>query len=183
MKLVLASAALGAGLALAAWALPLIDWLGGFEASMARHALLVAVVPALIAPALPARGAPPPLLAAGVEFAVAWGWHLPSAHMAAMTSPALAVAQQASFLLAGLGLWWSACVAQPLGGTAALLLTSVHMTMLGAAILLSPRVLYPPNDVEAQAMGAMIMLAIVTPAYLLGGLILARRALTEEVRT
>ena len=174
------AATLGAGLAVALWTLPLGDQIGGFPAHMLRHALLVAVVPALLAPALPARRAPPPMLAAGVEFAAAWGWHLPGAHMAALLSPALGAAEQASFLLGGLGIWWAARAASPLGGAAALLLTSIHMTMLGAAILLAPRVLYPYCDLGAQATGAMLMLAVVTPAYLLGGLALARRALTGE---
>lgn len=176
-----AAAGLGVALTLAAWTLPLGDWLGGFQAHMLRHALLVAVVPALVAPALPMRGAPPLLLAAGAEFAAAWGWHLPGPHMAALLSPALGALEQASFLLSGLAVWWSARAAGPLGGAASLLLTSIHMTMLGGAILLAPRVLYPYCDLDAQATGAMIMLAIVTPAYLLGGLAHARRALGGEV--
>lgn len=176
-----AAAGLGAALALTVWALPLGDWLGGFQAHMLRHAFLIAVVPALIAPALPMRGAPPLLLAAGVEFAAAWGWHMPGAHMAALLRPALGAAEQASFLLAGIAVWWSARATGPLGGAVALLLTSIHMTMLGAAILLAPRVLYPYCDLDAQGIGAMIMLAIVTPAYLIGGLTHARRALGGEV--
>jgi putative membrane protein len=170
----------GAGLAVALWTLPLADWIGGFQAHMARHALLVAVVPPLLVPLLPARGAPPVLPAAAAEFVVAWGWHLPAAHMAAWMSPLWRIAEQGSFLLAGLAVWWGAAAARPLAGAGGLLLTSIHMTMLGAAITLAPRVLYPYCDIEAQQTGAILMLAIATPAYLIGGLAFARRALIER---
>lgn len=171
--------ALGAGLAVALWTLPVGDWIGGFEAHMLRHAALVSVVPALIAPALTARLAPPVAVGAGLEAVAAWGWHLPGAHMAALLSPMHGLAEQASFLVAGLAVWWGAFAARPLAGTGALLLTLVHMTMLGAAILLAPRVLYPYCDLDAQARGAMLMLAVVVPTYLAGGLVLARRALDD----
>ncbi|UWQ22951.1 cytochrome c oxidase assembly protein [Jannaschia sp. W003] len=168
-----ALATLGAAIALALWLAPF----HGFEAHMLRHAALVSVVPALVALALPGTWAPPVALAAGLEFAAAWGWHLPGAHAATMASPALRALEQATFLGAGLLVWWSAYTARPLAGTAALLGTMVHMTMLGAAILLAPRVLYPGATLDAQAVGAMLMLATVTPCYLAGGLLLARRAL------
>jgi putative membrane protein len=171
---------LGVALAAALWTLPLADWIGGFQAHMARHALLVAVVPPLLVPLLPARGAPPVLPAAAAEFVVAWGWHLPAAHMAAWMSPLWRVVEQGSFLLAGLAVWWGAAAARPLAGAGGLLLTSIHMTMLGAVITLAPRVLYPYCDLEAQQTGAILMLAIATPAYLIGGLTLARRALDES---
>ena len=70
--------------------------------------------------------------------------------------------------------------ARPLAGTGGLLVTSIHMTMLGAAITLAPRVLYPYCDLPAQGRGAILMLAVVTPAYLIGGVLLARRALMDE---
>ena len=173
-------AASGAGLALALWLVPLAAWMGVFEAHMLRHALLVAVVPAAIAPVLPARGAPPLALGAVLEAAAAWGWHMPGPHLAAILSPVWRVAEQGSFLLAGLLVWWGALAARPLAGTGALLLTSIHMTMLGAAITLAPRVLYPYSDLASQQAGAILMLAVVTPAYLLGGLAIARRALRED---
>ena len=171
---------LGAAGALAVWALPLAAWIGAFEAHMLRHALLVAVVPPLLVPILPSRLAPPVLPAALLDFAVAWGWHLPGAHLAAALSPIWRALEQGSFLFAGLAVWWSAAAARPLAGTGGLLVTSIHMTMLGAAITLAPRVLYPYCDLVAQQRGAILMLAVVTPAYLLGGLALARRALATD---
>lgn len=175
----LTASLLGAGLALALWTLPLAAWLGAFEAHMLRHAALVAVAPALIAPLLPARGAPPLALAAVLEFAAAWGWHLPGPHLAATLSPLWRAVEQGSFLLAGLLVWWGALAARPLAGAGALLLTSIHMTMLGAAITLAPRALYPYCDLASQQSGGVLMLAVATPAYLLGGLALARRSLAE----
>ena len=171
------AAAAGASLALALWTLPLGDWLGAFPAHMLRHAALIAVVPALIAPALP-RLQLPLLPLAMLEAVAAWGWHLPAAHTAAALSPALRVAEQGSFLLAGLLVWWGAC-SRPLAGAGAVLLTSVHMTMLGTLITLAPRPLYPSCDLASQQAGGVLMLAVATPAYLLGGLFLARRGLVS----
>lgn len=173
---------LGAALLAAIWLVPLAALLGLFPAHMLRHAVVVAVVPAFVAPQLPARGAPPVLLAAAVEFALAWGWHLPVPHLLTLVSPAWFALEQGTLLLGGLAVWWSACVARPLGGAAALLATSMHMTMLGALLLLAGRELYAYCDLASQQAGAMLMLAIVTPAYVAGGLLLARRALEEEVR-
>ena len=169
------SATFGAALALALWALPLTDWLGAFQAHMLRHAMLVAVVPALLALALPPARLPL-LPVALLEAAAAWGWHLPEAHTAAYLSPALRAAEQGSFLVAGTLVWWGA-LSRPLAGAGALLVTSVHMTMLGALVTMVPRPLYPYCDLPAQQAGGVLMLAVATPAYLLGGLILSRRAL------
>lgn len=170
-----------AALALAAaWLLPLAWWHGAFAAHMLRHAVVVALVPALVAPLLPARGAPPVLAAAAFEFVLAWGWHLPGAHLLTLVSPLWLAAEQGTLLLGGLAVWWSAFAARPLGGAAALVATSMHMTMLGLLLLLAGRALYPYCDLAQQQTGAMIMLGIVTPLYLAGGLALARRALGGE---
>lgn len=166
---------------LAVWVLPLAWWLGTFPAHMLRHAAVVAVAPALLAPLLPPRGAPPVLLAAGAEFALAWGWHLPGPHLATLVSTLWLLAEQGSLLLGGLAVWWSAWAARPLGGAAALVATSMHMTMLGALLLLAGRALYPYCDLDQQQVGAMLMLAIVCPVYLVGALLRARRALEEGV--
>ena len=172
-----APAAAGALLALSLWTLPLADWLGAFPAHMLRHAALVAVVPALMAPALPPLRLPL-LPVAMLEALAAWGWHLPAAHTAALLPPALRVAEQGSFLLAGILVWWGA-LSSPLAGAGALLLTSFHMTMLGALITLAPRPLYPYCDLAAQQAGGVLMLAVATPTYLIGGLILVRRGLVS----
>src|SRR5690606_4715706 len=113
--------------------------------------------------------------------AAVWGWHLPAAHVAAQTSAAASVAEQASFLGAGLLLWLAVLhPGRQLAGAGGLLLTSMHMTLLGALLILAQRSLYPsaicggPAD---QQLGGMIMLGIGTPIYLVGGLILTARAL------
>src|SRR5690606_27119464 len=84
-----------------------------------------------------------------LELVDVWGWHAPALHRAARQGGAAFWAEQSMFLAAGLLVWLSA-----LGGTrgdrreraglgvAALLLTSMHMTLLGALLALTPRVLY-----------------------------------------
>ncbi len=178
-----------AALAVAAliWAAPLADWLGAdFAGHMLRHMALVAVIAPLLvigAPRLADRLAISPLLAAVVEFAVVWAWHLPGAHGLAFLSGVGFFAEQASFLLAGL-LVWAGCLRapQPLAGAGGMLLTSMHMTLLGALLVLAPRDLYAAvcgtaQDLTGQQLGGILMLAIGTPIYLVAGLILTARVL------
>jgi putative membrane protein len=72
---------------------------------------------------------------------------------------------------------------------AALLLTSMHMTLLGALIALSPRPLYAHavgfsalTPLEDQQLGGAIMLAAGGVAYLAGGLWLVVELLGNGVR-
>jgi putative membrane protein len=88
------------------------------------------------------------------------------------------------FLLTGLLLWLSACGGdawcrrtQAAAGVVGLLLTAMHMTLLGALLALSPRPLYAHVDgfarltaLEDQHLGGAIMLLMGGIAYLLGGL-------------
>ncbi|GGL64633.1 hypothetical protein GCM10011392_19110 [Wenxinia marina] len=145
---------------------------------------LVALAAPLIVLGLPAlaRRGPPALLGAVAEFVLVWGWHLPRLHDATLLSPAWFAVEQASFLVAGLAVWAGALGARsPLAGAGALLLTSMHMTALGAILTLAPRILYADcAALSDQQLGGMLMLAIGTPVYLLGGLILAGRALRPE---
>jgi putative membrane protein len=73
-----------------------------------------------------------------------------------------------------------------LAGAGGMLLTSMHMTLLGALLILAARPLYPsaicggPAD---QQLGGMIMLGLGTPIYLLAGLVLTARALGQAERT
>ncbi|TNY30777.1 cytochrome c oxidase assembly protein [Pelagovum pacificum] len=174
------------------WLLPMETWWPGFPVHMIRHMALVAIVAPLLVLGLPkvsALLAIAPLMAAVLEFAVVWGWHLPRLHGAARTENAAFVAEQASFLVVGL-LVWAGCLraTHPLAGAGGLLLTSMHMTLLGALLILAPRDLYyafcgtEPN-VSAQQFGGMIMLAVGTPVYLVAGLWLTSRALSEEEAT
>jgi putative membrane protein len=90
-----------------------------------------------------------PLLASLVELAVLWIWHTPALHRAARQNSTAFAAEQASFLVSGLFLWIAVlggappdCANRNGAGIVALLLTAMHMTLLGALIALSPRRLY-----------------------------------------
>lgn len=177
-----------AALALAAaWAVPWEALIDAFPAHMARHMILVALAaPALVlaAPGLFRAMAVPVLAGAVAEFLIVWGWHLPQLHAAARGSLAPFLLEQALFLAGGLLVWAGALTAPPLAGAGALLLTSMHMTLLGALLVLAGADVYAqwcgtPPDLPAQQVGGMMMLGIATPAYLLGGLVLAARALRD----
>ncbi|RVV96830.1 cytochrome-c oxidase [Mesobaculum littorinae] len=181
--------AAGAAAVLGVWGLPVETWLGGFPGHMVVHMTLVAVAAPLLvlgAPGVWRRMAIPALAGAVIEFAVVWGWHLPALHGFARTLAVPYALEQAMFLAAGLAVWAGALAApQPLAGAGALLLTSMHMTLLGALMILARSDLYAafcgtPPDLAAQQMGGMLMLAIGTPVYLIAGLWLTGRALQER---
>lgn len=128
-------------------------------------------------------GAPLAMMVA--ELLLVWSWHLPALREAADMSVAVALIEQASFLAVGIALW-RASLAAPAAGIAALLLTSMHMTLLGALIGLAPRPLYgmmamhPAPGLDAladQQLGGAVMLAIGGASYLAGGLWLLGRVL------
>ena len=192
------SLSLLAGLAVLAlaWGGPLHAWSARlFTGHMALHVAVVAVAAPLIAlglaPRLAAsRWAPlvaAPVLATLFEFVVMWGWHLPGPHAAARFTSLGFLAEQGSFLLAGLWIWCAALApGQALAGAGGLLLTSMHVTLLGAVLTLSSRPLYPEcggaglSPLADQALGGTLMLAVATPVYLAGGLALTFGALRGE---
>ncbi|MFP7571058.1 cytochrome c oxidase assembly protein [Marivita sp. S2033] len=180
----------GAALAVFIWAAPLTQWLGAaFPAHMLRHMTLVAVIAPLLvigAPTLADRVALPPLLAAAIEFVVVWAWHLPAAYSVAFLDDVGFVAEQVSFLAAGI-LVWAGCLRaeHSLMGAGGLLLTSMHMTLLGALLVLAPRDVYAEicgtaPDLLGQQFGGLLMLAIGTPIYLVAGLVLTGQALQDR---
>jgi putative membrane protein len=188
----------GAGLLLLAWL-----WLGplpalaahSFTAHMTLHMGVVALAAPLVAAALaggpydPARRWPhvfSAIPAAALELAIVWGWHAPALHLAARRSDAWLVLEQGSFLAAGLFVWVASLGGPPWGGAragsgvVALLLTSMHMTLLGALLALAPRPLYHVPGAAAlddQQLGGAIMLLVGGISYLAGGLWLSRRLL------
>lgn len=196
--------ALAAGLLLlaAAWAGPLLDeWRESFLAGMVAHMIVVAAAAPLIAAGLPdgirpGRSMPAfvPVVASVAELVVIWTWHAPRLRAAVDDSALLTVAEQSSFLAVGV-LLWSTCFAAPgqrthaLAGAGALLMTSIHMTLLGALLALSPRPLYGSDNVtcfgvvleagQDQQLGGVIMLLAGSAAYLAGGLVLAGRLLAN----
>jgi len=177
-----------AGLALVplGWALAPL----GMTGHMTGHMIAVAVAAPLLAFGLaggaldPARRWPrvvTPMAMMLVELVAVWSWHVPALRRLADGTPAFAATEHATFLIAGL-LLWSAVVHTPhrAAGIGALLLTSMHMTLLGVLIGLAPRPLYamhhaafPGLDpLTDQQLGGVAMLVIGGVSYFLGGLAL-----------
>ena len=178
----------------ASWITP-----GAFSAHMTAHIALVAIAAPLIVAAVaggrhdPARRFPrffSPIPASIVELVLVWGWHVPALHHAARSSMAAHMTEQATFLAAGLLLWSSSAggdgirgAARGAAGVAALLFTSMHMTLLGALFALTPRALYATHHgggaaaLADQHLGGVIMLLVGGGSYLVGGLWLTARML------
>ena len=158
-----------------------------FARHMLRHMLLVAVIAPLLVVVLPTPKRPIPdatVLAATVaEFVVVWGWHLPLLHDLAQVATAVFLLEQASFLAVGYWLWRSALqTGSELAAVGALLLTSMHMTLLGALLVLAAEPLYHAHGehvatLAGQQIGGVLMLGIGTPVYLVVALARLRRAL------
>lgn len=180
------------------WSGPLLDvYRESFAAHMLAHMGVVAVAAPLIAIGLAgtrwdvsrhnALFAPVP--ASLVELVVVWAWHAPALRAMAEASALMTAAEQVMFLAAGLVLWLS-CLGGGRGeealraaaGAFGLLLTSVHMTLLGALLALSPRALFGAGSVtclgfrlsaqQDQEIGGVLMLLIGAAVYLAGGLAL-----------
>jgi putative membrane protein len=100
-------------------------------------------------------------------------------------------AEQGMFLLVGLWVWLSALGGDAQGsgnrtaaGIVGLLLTAMHMTLLGALLGLTPRPLYAHageayglTALEDQHLGGAVMLLVGGISYLAGGLGLTARLL------
>jgi putative membrane protein len=190
-------------------------WLGplpqlarqAFFAHMMMHMAVVAVAAPLLALAIgggrydPAERAPrlfAPVQASIVELVVVWAWHTPALHHAARHYTWAFITEQAMFFIAGCFLWVSA-----LGGDSAnfrqrsaaglvgMLLTAMHMTLLGALLALAPRPLYAHLNenggglarlapLDDQHLGGAIMLLVGGISYLFGGLCLTVRLLRDR---
>ena len=204
---------LGAGALALLWLGPLPRLAGASVAAhMTLHMGLVAVAAPLLALGLaggrldPVRRAPawfPPVPLSLVELVVVWAFHAPALHHAARHGALGFALEQGAFLGSGLLVWLSALGGGPAlreerrgAGIAALLLTSMHMTLLGALLALTPRALYVHaghegiatlTALEDQHLGGALMLVIGGASYLAGGLWLTasllRRRRTREVRT
>ena len=177
-------------------------WLGplpdlarhSFAAHMTMHIAVVAVAAPLIALAIagtagdPVRAMPrllAPIPASMIELVIVWAWHVPALHHAARHQLWALLAEQGSFIAAGVLLWISA-----VGGTLeqrrlragagifGLLFTSMHMTLLGALFALANRPLFQHASTSAsplslladQHLGGAIMLLVGGASYLAGGL-------------
>jgi len=171
-----------------------------FAAHMTMHVTVVAVAAPLVAlaiagtpvdpvPRIPRVLAPIPISL--IELVVIWAWHAPALHEVARHHWLAFVVEQVSFFGAGTLLWVAAIGGDDAqrrvragGGVAALLLTSMHMTLLGALFALADRPLYQhvgsadaQSAVADQQLGGVIMLLVGGAAYLAGGLLLTMVAL------
>ena len=186
-------------------------WLGplpslakqAFFAHMTMHMMVVAVAAPLIALGVsgsrhdpvarwPSLFAPVPLSI--IELMIVWAWHAPALHHVARHTPAGFALEQGMFLAAGLMVWISSLGGrdaragdQAGAGVLALLLTSMHMTLLGALLTLTPRPLYAHHAgfkalsaLGDQQLGGAIMILVGGASYLAGGLWLTRGLLRER---
>ena len=188
----------GALVLLFAWAGPLPGLVPqSFAAHMWLHMLVVGVAVPLIAAWLAPRLAITsalalPIVVSLLDFVVVWGWHAPALHHASRSLPLVLVAEQASFFAVSLLVWLAALSGRDrgnaaMGGAMALFFTSMHMTLLGALLGLSPRPLYQGHHggdgwlglspLADQQVGGVVMLAIGGVVYLAGGLVLMARVL------
>lgn len=195
--------AAGLGLLALLWVAPWHAFApGSFTVHMLVHVGIVAIAAPLIALGLaggrfdPVRRAPrwlPPIQLSIVELVVVWAWHAPALHHAARHSALLSALEQGSFLACGLLLWIAVFGGDPeqhrerrAAGLVALLLTFMHMTLLGALLALSPRALYPhagahgDGGLADQHIGGAIMLLVGGVGYLAGALWLAVDVLRER---
>lgn len=183
-------------------------WLGplpalarqAFSAHMLMHMGVVAVAAPLIAIGVaggrfdPARKVPrlfAPIQASILELVVVWAWHAPALHHAARHDAGMLFLEQGMFFLAGVWIWLSAFGGDAssrdrrgAAGIVALLLTAMHMTLLGALLGLTPRPLYAHAEgfaalsaLDDQHLGGAIMLLVGGVSYLAGGVWLAARLL------
>lgn len=177
-----------------------------FTVHMIAHMGIVAGAAPLIAIGLsgtradfPARWAWfTPVVASVVELLAVWAWHIPALRLGSESSAVIAAVEQLTFLAAGLALWLS-CLGglqegrdgRRLAGAFGLLFTSMHMTLLGALLALSPRALYGVGDVTCfgftlsplidQQAGGVIMLLVGAAVYLAGGVSLLATTLNSGV--
>lgn len=179
------------------WLGPLPAWSGElFLAHMAMHVAVVALAAPVLALAVagsrwdPSRTWPrlfSPLPASALELVVIWAWHAPALHELARMQLWARTLEQGSFLAVGLLLWLSAFggaaetrTRRNAAGIGGLLMTSMHMTLLGALLAVAPRSLYSHHHagmfglsgLEDQHWGGVLMLLGGGIAYLLGGLYL-----------
>lgn len=202
---------LGIAVLVAAWLGPLPDLAGRlFAAHMGMHVAVVAVAAPLIAIGLadtrvdlaawsPGRVAPAltspvlasPVIASVAELLVIWAWHTPALHQSARLASGFLVWEQGMFFAAALWVWMAAFGGGRRGsgarmgaGIAALLMTSMHMTLLGALLAVTSRPLYPLcggspalTPVQDQQLGGVLMLAFGGISYLAGALVLLGRLL------
>jgi len=183
------------------WLVLMMAWLGplpelarsSFAAHMTLHMAVVAVAAPLLSIAAAGRHYDPvrripnwfsPVPASVGELIIVWTWHSPLLHHFARHEAIGFVLEQSMFLAAGIWVWLSAFGGEmprsrqrSAAGVIGLLLTSMHMTLLGALLVFAPRPLYAHHEgygtlspLQDQNLGGAIMLVVGGVAYLAGGL-------------
>jgi putative membrane protein len=187
-----------------AWMGPLPDLAReSFAAHMTLHIAVVAVAAPLLALGVAGSRADPvmtlphiaaPVPASMIELVVVWAWHVPVLHHAARHDATAFLAEQATFAAAGVFLWIAVLGGdrerrrrRAGAGITALLLTSMHMTLLGALFALASRPLFlhatsasPREALADQQLGGVIMLLVGGASYLIGGLGLTASVLRSK---
>ena len=192
---------LGVVAVMAGWSLAVAGL--GFTGHMIAHMTVVSIAAPLIAFGMAGTSYDPasrwpllfsPLPMSMVEMLIVWGWHLPAARAFASSTATGLLLEQCMFLGGGLLLWCSclgtldsASTPRRAAGVIALLLTTMHMTLLGVLIALAPRSLFGRTGFDwlgivvaplaDQHLGGVMMLLIGAGSYLLGGLVLMSRLL------
>jgi putative membrane protein len=186
---------------LIAWASPLPSFSQhSFYGHMIMHMLVVAVAAPLLSLGIVGTRFDPtfnhpllfaPIPAAVGELIIVWGWHAPMPHHFARHTSSGIFLEQGMFLLAGVWVWVSSFggrfKANRGAGVIGLLLTSMHMTFLGALLSLSIRPFYNHQHggsglsvLEDQHLGGAIMLIVGGISYLSGGLYLTLKMLKDK---
>jgi putative membrane protein len=114
-------------------------------------------------------------------------WHLPPAFQAAVENDALHGVEHITFVATAVFFWWVVFAAgsnRMIAAIVALFLTTGVCSALGAGLTLSSHTWYPAyRSMSDQAMGGVIMWAVVGTAYLIGAVVLFFRWLAELERT
>jgi putative membrane protein len=137
-----------------------------------------------------------PFVASALEFVVVWSWHAPGLHHLARQANVWLVIEQGSFLFVGTLVWLTAFGGdaaarreRAAAGIAALLMTSMHMTLLGVLLALAARPLYVHgatanlfglSPLQDQHLGGVVMLTFGGASYMAGALWLLARLLREQ---
>lgn len=133
------------------------------------------------------------LAASLFEMVAVWGWHIPLPHDAAARNDLAFIAEQASFVAGGLAVWMVSFsgrsrIATGIGALI-LLMTFVHMAMLGVLFTLAPIVIYAPDvsrgafglgGLADQRLGGALMAVGGSASYLAGGTWLMYKFLAAE---
>jgi len=110
-----------------------------------------------------------------------WVWHVPALYDAGVAHPVLQVVQHASLFLAAL-LFWGAVLRPAPGGIDVLciVVTMIHMGLLGALLTFAGRPLYAGFTLEDQQLGGLIMWVPAGSLVLLKGLWVFDRWLASQ---